>query len=172
MKTRNGFVSNSSSSSFVVRRSDFYLNKIITSKKDEKKLESYGFRKTLAHTPSQVPSFHDNKLWKKEASNVENVKDEVMFGYNYGYEVTCNQDDVIQFLIKNKISFIGTCHYGHETVMYKSDTDTFVTAINFGEMLSMHDVENLKEETNRKPYTIISGKEWLKKQLPHTKFTK
>ena len=161
MKIRSGFVSNSSSSSFIVRRGDFSTMKIVTSKSTDKKLEKFGFRKTVAHHPNNVPAFYDMKRWEIERNAVDGREENDVFGYNYGYEVTCNQDDVIQFLIKNKISFRATCHYGHESLIYDSDTDILSTGINFGEIMSMYGTDDCGLK-NKKPITQISGKEWLK----------
>lgn len=40
--------------------------------------------------------------------------------YSYIYSVVCNQDDVIEFLLKNDIEFSALCHYGTETVIYRN----------------------------------------------------
>ena len=163
MKTRNGFVSNSSSSSFVVRRCFGISEGIVATTSDQNKLlEKYGFRKTFAHAPEQVPAFHDEKEWKKEAKFLKDkdFKDR----YNYGYEVVCNQDEVIEFLVKNRISFVASCHYGHETVVYDSKTNVLYFGENYGRQMECYGVDSLEKMLIPKsPVTKILGDVWLKK---------
>lgn len=167
MKIRSGFVSNSSSSSFIVRRTAPITldDKIVLTKEQEDALVKFGFRKTFAFTPEQVPAFHDDVEWKKEKSFLR--KKEYRNRFNYGYEVTCNQDEVMTFLIENKIPFIATCHYGHETVIYSPVDDKVYTATNFGDIMTTYGTapDVLKEFTadQRKPVVSQSSKEWLKK---------
>ena len=42
-------------------------------------------------------------------------------------QIMCNQDDEIEFLVKHKIPFRASCHYGHESVFYsgKGEPKTF-----------------------------------------------
>ena len=155
MKIRNGFVSNSSSSSFVVRRHTFETKDVLITDKQQKKLEKFGFRKTMAHHPNDVPAFYNEAAWKSENTRIKDLKEDDIFGYNYGYEITCNQDDVIGYLIKNKISFVGSCHYGHETVIYNAETDVLKTGINYGERMSTYGTEEELELSKTKPITSI-----------------
>ena len=128
----------------------------------EKALKKVGFRMTWAHNPQQVPSMGDNKEWEKHEKG---ALDEIFPGYSYGYEVTCNQDDVIAFLIKNKISFVASAHYGQESIFFDSQTDRLVTAVNFGEIFTMHGVhpDDLKYYKDRKPFTVTTGTMFRKK---------
>jgi len=167
MKTRQGFVSNSSSSSFVVRRNEgsFQGEKCIGNKltvKQVKALEKFGFRKTFAHSPENVPAFHNTKEWEKESKFLKNkqFKDR----YNYGYEIVCNQDEVIRFLIENKISFVASCHYGHESIIYDNKTNVIYTGENIGRRMETYGVETLDAITDKKfPVVKMSGDEWIKK---------
>lgn len=167
MKIRSGFVSNSSSSSFIVRRTVPITldDKIVLTPKQEKALEDFGFRKTFAFTPEQVPAFHDDEEWKKERTLLR--RKEFRNRFNYGYEVTCNQDEVITFLIENGIPFVGTCHYGHETVIYSAKDDKVYIGTNFGDIMTTYGTGNdvIQEflDERRAPVVVMSGKEWLKK---------
>ena len=156
MKTRNGFVSNSSSSSFVVRRYDYSKvgNPPSITKEQAKLLVKFGFKKTNTH----CPSFIDNN------SNWADNPDKKYF--NYGYEVVCNQDEVICFLIKNKIPFIANCHYGHETYWYDPKTDKLVHATNFGAIIETYGPEaletNYQSKKAQSTYYICTGSEYIK----------
>jgi len=160
MKTRSGFVSNSSSSSFVVRRVDLHTDAKTTTPKQDLALEGFGFRKTIAHSPHQVPTFYDKKAWKEEASWMR--RKYYKTGFNYGYEITCNQDEVITFLIENRISFVASCHYGHESIVYKGEENVIYIGQNYGAIMETYGVkENSLDKTV--PVVKMSGGEWLKK---------
>ena len=133
MKTRNGFVSNSSSSSFVVIITD---NKRIPEERkkgpyiteeQKQKLLDYGFVYCITTDPMVVektPKAH----WKsKEDNNI------------LAYNVTCNEDEVIEFLVKNNISFSAVRHYGHTSVFYKKDADRILFMDNLGQAFEMYE---------------------------------
>lgn len=145
MKIRQGFVSNSSSSSFLVisKKSEF-ANKCFENDltpEQENLLNEYGFRNTAA--------VFSDKIERDEEG-----------GYNWVCEVTCNQDEEAIFLIKNKISFKANVHYGHETWLYDAEKDELIIAQNFGSQLEMYGPDDpflLPKEQVKK----ISGKDYL-----------
>ena len=164
MKTRHGFVSNSSSSSFVVRRNGGIKDAIITTPEQEKVLLEYGFRKTFAHSPEDVPAFYDEKEWKKEEKFLK--KKEWIDRYNFGYEVACNQAEVMIFLIENRIPFAASCHYGMESVIYTGESDEVFMGRNYGRSLEVYgppDNYDKKMLDKTCPVVTMSGREWLKK---------
>jgi hypothetical protein len=160
MKTRNGFVSNSSSSSFIVRRQSLRDDTIQTTPTQDEKLATFGFRKTAAHSPHQLPPFNDESQWKSERKMLRLKHYRTYF--NYGYEVTCNQDEVITFLVENRISFVSECHYGHESLLYDGEKNVIYIGINFGAIMETYGVNEDFELDKRKPIVKMSGEEWLK----------
>ena len=118
MKLRNGFVSNSSSSSFIVSMKEPHTYPVpkenLLSDDDMKKLREYGFNE---------------------------LKDENGITHEFRYGVLCNEDDVIEFLLKNDMSFEAECHYGHYHVFYFKDKDLVVQAWNYGSEISTYGPE-------------------------------
>lgn len=125
MKTRNGFVSNSSSSSFLVRVKDYLFGnkgKKLTNAQI-KKLEKFGFRKTVAGCPDNI----DNDSYMQALISRDY--------FHYGYTVTCNQHEPLEFLFKNRISFEAEIHYGHESWYYDGETDKLIIGQNVGKKI-------------------------------------
>jgi hypothetical protein len=157
MKIRSGFVSNSSSSSFVVAR---YENpfaqkrpkKALTLKK-ERVLIKAGFIKSVAYYPHQVDL---------QATPEEIDKDLDSFA-NWVRSVTCNQDDEIALLLKNRISFVADVHYEHYTMIYDGKSDKLLIAQNYGKQAQMGGTEKIDFKPWREPgLKKTTGKEYLK----------
>lgn len=192
MKIRSGFVSNSSSSSFVVERgnniSASELKLFITPEQEEILLK-FGFRKTYIRSPYQVPCTEEEwkkvqkefdklskkKLTKKDyakykksnisADEADKIEKNFTELYTLCYDVSCNQDEVIRFLIKNKIRFEASVHYSHYTYMYFPEEDKLIIATNFGNIISMYtsDIDLYVDNKFKKNRVEIkTGKEYLK----------
>jgi len=140
MKVRNGFVSNSSSSSFIVHFRDQFdfqgkCEKTFISKKKMEQLERFGFWKTMAHYPDQV-SYQDQ---------FEELRGELVSAY--GYTIECNEWEVIEFLLKNHIPFKALCHYDHYYIQYDKGNDYVFIARNFGmEYMMYKDLAEVKDQ--------------------------
>lgn len=176
MKIRSGFVSNSSSSSFIVEVYGPFLSKrkkrLITPEQ-EAKLKRYGFRLTEDYYPEVFEIYFDKSketinallkeescLGKKKTKTVEKVFKKKYGYYNYGYCVMCNQDDVIEFLLKNRIPFVGSIHY-HDYIMLYDGGEYFYQIPNLGNMMGILGTNNIEQEFLK----IIDGQKLLDKQL-------
>lgn len=161
MKTRSGFVSNSSSSSFIVENYEQYPlfgdNTPKLSKEEIDKLLDYGF-------------FYVRRKYASELENSMGKAKPCKKPYNLGYWIMCNQDEVIDFLLKNNIPFTAVINYGHTHVFYDRDSTDMLVAENYGLSLEMygHKAEHsipLPSGTNgvRKVDVnkYLEGKEWV-----------
>ncbi len=149
MKIRNGFVSNSSSSSFIVKiQKDEFLDSdkekipMLANEKSIALLEGYGFERTSTNSPLS---------WKKRDVEPEYEGEGVYMYYN----VSCNEDEVLVFLMENNIPFKASCRYDHYYVTMKKDAKMYIYAYNFGNEIDMYgtkeDEISFWEGINRTP---------------------
>ena len=128
MKIRQGFVSNSSSSSFIVQIEDDWLSRdkenycMLANEESVAILEEYGFTKTSSRSP--MP----------HKARVENAETQHFMHYS----VACNEEEVMVFLMKNNIPFKASCHYDHNYVLFEKDADTYIEAFNFGAQIDTY----------------------------------
>jgi len=140
MKTRQGFVSNSSSSSFIVEvKTMDYSNgefEFILSPDKIEALDSFGFRLINC---SCVEHYHNYPSNSNPDSDVYKQRDDYADDYrsNMGYHVSCNEDEVLYFLFKHRIKFNAVVHYENESIIYDGG-DYFYRIQNYGKTLSMY----------------------------------
>lgn len=135
MIIRTGFISNSSSSSFVVKINEFFpgREKPDITKDEIDLLKKYGFKQTHTGTPSYIESLGGDII--------EDVKGDYL-----AYFVICNQNQVIKFLIENNIPFIAACHYGHDFMIYKRNSDHIISIFNPGCYAETYGLEYLENK--------------------------
>lgn len=158
MKTRMGFVSNSSSSSFIVQNWDYMKEKFLLDKKQVELLEDFGF----------VPSDTYN-LMEVECSTYEELrhKSEIASPCSYVYSVSCNQEDVIEYLVAHKIPFRSLCHYGHWVCLF--DGENIYKIPNLGLQAEMHGVEDLYNDFDKTDMDKLIKKETVNDYAKSTK---
>ena len=147
MKIRNGFVSNSSSSSFIVQIKKTLVNpkqNMIANEEDIKKLADYGFVKTRKHSPIN-------------AFSMDTIKEDTEPNkcYYMLHNVICNQKEVIEFLIQNNIPFKACCHYDQQFYLYCKDSEYIIAATNYGNIIDMYGVDKAEEDILIKNHQII-----------------
>jgi len=142
MKIRNGFVSNSSTGSFIVRIKDWLGKERLVSEEKESLLLGYGF-KSIAN------EFHPTK--KKSGD-----------GAILHYYVVCNEDDVIEWLVKNRIPFYASTHYDQNVAFYDGSGTKVIFVPNFGETAKMHGLDMLLT-TNSKAKQAIEEVDYPEK---------
>ena len=153
MKIRNGFVSNSSSSSFVVQQltNEKKPKKVLT-RAQERMLVRNQFRLEVAYYPDQVLYPPHKPIAKKDRKYA-----------NWVRFTSCNQEDEICLLLKNRISFSADIHYGHRSMQYDGKTDVLLVAQNFGKQIQMWgtDKMNFVSTLEKEPVHRTTGKKYL-----------
>jgi len=142
MKIRNGFVSNSSSSSFIVSVKHFKTDKMILSFEDQEKLLDFGFKFTDCLSINHY-------CYEEDKESEEN--------YALGISMNCNQDEVISFLLKNNIPFCASIHYNHRMMFYQKDEEHVLVLNNFGVEYATYHFGNNEHEN--KDLLMIMHKE-------------
>ena len=157
MKTRSGFVSNSSSSSFIVKRmTETWGTKPVKAltKDVEKDLKKQGFVLDVCFYPDQVDYVNQGKKVPKDMLKLA----------NWVRAVACNQEDEIEFLLASRISFSADIHYEHRSMQYDGKTDVLLIAQNYGKQMQMSGTEKMNFAANPKQAAVerTTGKQYLK----------
>lgn len=152
MKIRNGLVSNSSCSSFIVHFRDSWFSKEkatqdpLISKEQEAILKKNGYK--LTHL--QHPTHLDNSDAKTETHWVTNKRSVgKMDPLSYAKWIICNQDDEIYTLVKNHIPFIASVHYGHYLYLYPRGSKYIYIFTNFGSEIETYHQSDTPEQLDK-----------------------
>jgi hypothetical protein len=154
MKTRKGFVSNSSSSSFIVK-----ADKI--NKKQEELLIKNNYIETWGTSSYNISTEDEYNEHHKSFSKEKNKKSWYnVMGKAYTYFKDINPQDNFKFLIDNKIPFNATYHYGQYTIIYDGK-DTILWLPNLGVLYEMCCCETLKELNSEIKKLKMTVKEFI-----------
>jgi hypothetical protein len=149
MKIRQGFVSNSSTSSFIVKINDpFDKNFKSLEKKKINLLTKHGFYPCICPNPLFLESEYDElekiERYKLDREEIYKNKKCPKYKNNYlGLRVVCNQDIPLEFLVFNNIPFTASVHYGYYTYVYKENGKYVYVLNNFGIQEDNDDPEKL-----------------------------
>lgn len=135
MKVRMEFVSNSSSASFVIplervthRGDNKTTREALLSQAEIDLLIGYGFWKSCNRDP-----FSHSEWGYKCDDCKENKNKELCFGDMYlRYDISCNEDEPIQFLLEHDIPFYAGMDYDGQLMVYKRGMEKVLILQNEG----------------------------------------
>lgn len=143
MKIRTSFVSNSSSSSFVVKYKTYcwiaeqqegYEPNLLLTNQQFERIQKFGFKLSRTKNPSFVE--YENPKKPMTLGDFDKWED-----IQLTYYLSCNQNDVIYFLLVNKIPFVALCHYDQEFVVYDGKSKYFYEYANIVDKFSRENGE-------------------------------
>uniref|UniRef100_A0A6M3LIT4 Uncharacterized protein n=1 Tax=viral metagenome TaxID=1070528 RepID=A0A6M3LIT4_9ZZZZ len=138
MKIRIGFVSNSSSASFIIQnqRDDWNDKDPLLSPNEISKLKKYGFLEVYASHHEQIDNYNRGQDEVKIYKNAQYESGKHLLP-DFSYYVSCNEDQVIDFLTQNNIPFSALVNYGCGHMFFEKDSDHITYLCNYGHMVQM-----------------------------------
>lgn len=121
MKVRNGFVSNSSSASFVVVVREFSWETKSCERKisaeQERKLLDFGFQYTKGYPPYILRNPGEIVNSPEDFAEKDNI--------SLCFDVICNEEEVAEVLFRNKIPFMAMIQNGEFLQVYDGKSDFY-----------------------------------------------
>lgn len=124
MKARNGFVSNSSSSSFVVPLQDSLAKypTLVGERGYWITQDQLNILIQAGFTPMERSSAHHLETTPWDYEHPQEGMVPIEEATCMTYRVACNEADVVYFLLKLGVPFTMAGHYGHYTIIYPGGT--------------------------------------------------
>lgn len=140
MKTRRGYVSNSSSSSFVVEvKKDLLLgNEMVISEEKIKVLEGLGFRYVVGY-PKELLKSNDVKNFVS-SGDINTYEPFCMYKF-----VVCNEEDIIKPCLENHIPFYALVNYDVWFYVYDGINDFYEIFPNYLELYPYSESQVIKD---------------------------
>lgn len=158
MKKRLGFVSNSSTASFIVQIKSEIIDNCLGKKIENLSQTQIDLLLQCGFTPTRHRDPFKNRFIRPQ-------KEQEDFPY-LGYHIDCNHDYILQFLVAKNISFKAAVHYSHYLYSYKKNDKYIYILHNYGIAHLENPEEVFDEDENRlfveeNPYERIDKKEFL-----------
>lgn len=190
MKIRSGFVSNSSASSFIVTNKKSIImsdgdDKELLTSKQKRLLFDKGFEYVNVHDPRDLLTFYFANLYdtakmkprlkkcERESLHKLGVRDSTIrlvdkqeVDARFGLVVICNQDEIIHFLLSNRIPFRASVHYGNQAVIYEKGKHYFYYFYDLGAYALMYGTKYMEESRKwRSQMEKINIQDYLKERI-------
>ena len=154
MKLRVGFVSNSSTASFVVKTRPSEWDILLT-EIDPKDIELMTLPQEKVDLLKKLgfyPTIEMDPFAKEMGRIRRKTKNDTFLTFS----MTCNHDFGLQFLVANDIPFKASVHYGHHLYSYEAGDDYIYVLNNFG-IEFLHNPKEFEERLNNPEITWVDG---------------
>ena len=161
MKIRSGFVSNSSTASFIVKTKPTEWDKLFHKEETIRVMPSteIEFLKKCGFIPTNSTNPFEKELTTQFGDPEE--KPETEDDTLLRLWMVCNHDYGLRFLVANNISFKASIHYGHHLYSYDRD-DAYIYVLNNFGMEYLNHPKKLEDELNDPEMDWVDGKPFRK----------